>query len=119
MQQDNLMSRMLTGKQNRLTLEEKDLVKESKHKERDKFEQNNMGKYILLYPISEKVKKDLVEQNKISEIQNDQSENIPDQLILGNEAEVTLEASTKKKETINAQKDQKSKLNKKKTRKID
>jgi hypothetical protein len=111
------MSRMHTGKQNRLTLEEKDLMKESKQKERDKYEQNNMGKYILLYPISEKVKKDLIEQNKVSEIQNDQSENIPDQSILNTEAEVTLEAAVKKKETMNSQKDQKSKLNKKKTMK--
>lgn len=50
------MSRMLTGKQVKMTLEEKEKFKEEKELERDLFESKNMGKYVMLYPMNEQIK---------------------------------------------------------------
>ncbi|CAI2380111.1 unnamed protein product [Moneuplotes crassus] len=55
-QQDSLLTRMRTGKQTKLTLEERETYKKEKEQERVKYEQKNMGKYKLLYPLSEKKK---------------------------------------------------------------
>lgn len=109
------MARMHTGKQNRLTIEEKDLLKEFKQNERDKFESENMGKYMLLYPLSEKVKQTLKEQNKANELLKDEHEIIPDQSILNPQGVVINEIPFKKKEVTVVLKDTKIKLNRKKT----
>ena len=54
------MSRMLTGKQVKMTPEEKQKFKEEKELEREIFESKNMGKYVMLYPLSEQLKKSLL-----------------------------------------------------------
>jgi hypothetical protein len=80
-QQDSLMERMRTGKQNKLSQEEKVIIKKQKEDDREKYETGNMGKYILLYPLNEKLKENL----KSSAKANDEAktiEMIPDQLIL-------------------------------------
>lgn len=50
------MTRMRTGKQAKLSLEEKVALKSEKEDQREKFESQNMGKYILLYPLSDETK---------------------------------------------------------------
>ena len=47
---------MLTGKQTKMTPEEKQAFKEKKEIEREIFESKNMGKYVLLYPFSDTMK---------------------------------------------------------------
>ena len=51
---------MLTGKQVKMTPEEKQKFKEEKELEREIFESKNMGKYVMLYPLSEQLKKSLL-----------------------------------------------------------
>lgn len=43
---------MRTGKQNKFTPEEKTALKEEKELEREKYEKDNMGMYMLLYPLN-------------------------------------------------------------------
>jgi hypothetical protein len=78
------MSRMRTGKQNRLTPEEKIELKAKNEKKRDKYESQNMGKYILLYPLSDKIKSMIKDKNQAETTQNDDkpADYVPDQSIL-------------------------------------
>lgn len=73
------MTRMRTGKQTKLTQEQKLIFKAEKEKEREKFESQNMGKYKLLYPLSSKVKQnikkaqlEMAEFNRMKDVLPDQ-----------------------------------------------
>lgn len=78
------MARMRTGKQTKLTIEERNEIKAKNEIEREKFECKNMGKYTLLYPLNEKVKSTILAKNKAEAEQAEEKENdyLPDQLIL-------------------------------------
>lgn len=75
------MERMRTGKQNKMSQEEKAVIKKQREADREKYESENMGKYILLYPLNDRLKESLKSST------NDQEETktielIPDQSIL-------------------------------------
>ena len=98
-QQDSLMTRMTTGKQTKLTIEERNEIKLKNEYEREKFECNNMGKYILLYPLNEKVKSTILAKNKTEAEQAEENKNdyLPDQLILYEETNDKEKNENKKK----------------------
>ena len=81
------MARMRTGKQTKLTIEERNEIKLKSEYEREEFERKNMGKYTLLYPLNEKVKSTILAKNKTEVEQAEEKENdyLPDQLILHEE----------------------------------
>ena len=82
------MSRMRTGKQTRMTVEERQKLKEEKEIEREKFESEHMGKYILLYPLNDKLKNNLKNEYLGKEIISDENEVIPNQSILSQNATI-------------------------------
>lgn len=108
------MARMRTGKQVRLTQEEKQALKTEKEIEREIFESKNMGKYILLYPLSENTKEQLKNEQLAKGIMNEENEVIPDQWVpqhTDNSFEIPVE------NTLSAKPDSevKTKLSKKKS----
>lgn len=70
---------MRTGKQTKLTPEEKIALKIEKESKREKFESENMGKYILLYPLSEKTKEFLKNERASKQEADNNQETISDQ----------------------------------------
>lgn len=88
---------MHTGKQSKLSAEEKNELKAKMEAERDKYEAENMGKYILLYPLSEKIKTAFKEkqQKEREEKEKEEEEYVPDQSILKED----VEAEEKVRET--------------------
>ena len=108
---------MRTGKQIRMTQEERQKLKEEKEIEREIFESQNMGKYILLYPLNDKLKEYLKSEYIGKEIIHDDNEVIPDQSILSQVAtiEKRLEDTTAKgSEEVHLDEDTKQKSYKKK-----
>lgn len=81
-QQDSLMARMRTGKQVKLTQEEKIALKIEKEELREKYEAQNMGKYILLYPLSNNLKEKLKAQSQTKVESGKDIDEVPDQQIL-------------------------------------
>lgn len=78
------MERMRTGKQSKLSPEDKAVLKQEKALEREKFESKNMGKYMLLYPLSKKVKQSL-KQSCNDKMDQDENERIPDVVFIPKE----------------------------------
>jgi len=79
---------MRTGKQTRMTAEERQKLKEEKEIEREKFESEHMGKYILLYPLNDKLKNNLKNEYLGKEIISEENEVIPNQSILSQNATI-------------------------------
>jgi hypothetical protein len=44
------MNRIRTGVRKRLSVEEKQILKEKANTEKEKFEKGNLGRYVLIYP---------------------------------------------------------------------
>ena len=59
---ENLQSRILTGKQNKLTPQEREVERKNRLAERFKFESKRMRGYELIYPSADKVRNALYEQ---------------------------------------------------------
>ena len=83
---------MRTGKQSKLSPEEKAIIKAEKEVEREKFEAKNMGKFMLLYPLSNKVKEALKEHNKEKVEDNGKADIIPQVDFAPKECEVPLDS---------------------------
>lgn len=112
------MARMRTGKQTRMTQEEKQKLKEEKEIEREKFESKNMGKYILLYPLNQKLKESLKMDYLGKEIINDENEVIPNQSILSQTATIekrSEDTTAKTSDTTHTDDDSKQKTKIKKS----
>ena len=96
------MARMRTGKQVKLTPEERSIQKAKNEVKREKFESQNMGKYILLYPLSDKIKSTIKAKNESesSKLDSKNPDYIPDQSIMHqeNETDESKQTETKKKQ---------------------
>lgn len=76
--------RMRTGKQTKLTPEERNEIKAKNEVEREQFEVKNLGKYIMLYPLSEKIRTKMkADYEKLAQIED--NDFVPDQSILHND----------------------------------
>lgn len=83
-QAENLLMRMRTGKQTKLTPEERNEIKAKNEVEREQFEVKNLGKYIMLYPLSEKIRTKMkADYEKLAQIED--NDFVPDQSILHND----------------------------------
>ena len=92
---------MRTGKQVKLTLEERTHQKAKNEVKREKFENQHMGKYILLYPLSDKIKSVIKAKNESEQAKTDSNspDYVPDQSIMQNEAEDSKHVDSKKRQS--------------------